>query len=389
MASMGSEIAVDLLSDKLFDSRAKSFAPARISVDNGVVSKIDLKGSSAEPVTSRKTIDLTGLLVTPGLVDFHTHLFHGQDLGVHADTLVNQGVTAAVDAGSSGAHLFPAYKELVIDRSKLRIQSFLNIATIGTTSILLQGELKTPAYSNEEAAIAMAQAFPEEIIGIKVRASKDVGGDLAVDGLLKARSAATKLGLPLMVHLGPAPADVEFILELLGPGDILTHAYTGWAGNTLVTDSKPRPAFIAAKKRGVLFDIGHGMGGFDSTVAKVLIDHDFYPDTISTDVHTYSKEKVLGLPEVLSKFVALGMPLSEVLVRATSDPARFGRFKGAGVGAIEVGAQADIAAFEYSEGEYEFSDCHGHTFNGDMRLIPVFTMINGEVLYDRDGRAGR
>jgi dihydroorotase len=389
MVSMGSDIAVDLLSDRLFNPKLRSFGPGRVSVENGLVSIIDSWGLSSEPVTSRKTIDLSGLLVTPGLVDFHTHLFHGQDLGVHADTLVNQGVTAAVDAGSSGAHLFPAYKELVIDKSKLRIQSFLNIATIGTTSILLQGELKSPAYSNEEAAIAMAQTFPEEIIGIKVRASKDVGGDLTVDGLLKARSAATKLGLPLMVHLGPAPADVEFILDLLGPGDILTHAYTGWVGNTLVTDSKPRPAFISAKKRGVLFDIGHGMGGFDSTVAKVLIDHGFYPDTISTDVHTYSKEKVLGLPEVLSKFVALGMELSEVLVRATSAPAEFGRFNSAGVGAIEVGAQADIAAFEYSEGEHVFSDCHGHSFKGDMRLIPVFTMINGEVLYDRDGRAGR
>ena len=160
MVSMGSDIAVDLLSDRLFNPKLKSFGPGRISVENGLVSTIASKGSPSEPVTGRKKIDLSGLLVTPGLVDFHTHLFHGQDLGVHADTLVNQGVTAAVDAGSSGAHLFPAFKELVIDKSKLRIQSFLNIATIGTTSILLQGELKAPAYSNEEAAIAMAQAFP-------------------------------------------------------------------------------------------------------------------------------------------------------------------------------------------------------------------------------------
>ena len=275
----------------------------------------------------------------------------------------------------------------MIDKSKLRVQSFLNISTVGTTSILLQGELKTAAYCNEEIAIATALSFPDEIIGIKVRASKDVGGELALDGFMKAISVATKLGLPLMVHLGPPPVDVDYILDRLGAGDILTHAYTGWEGNTLVTDSKPRASFIAAKKRGVLFDIGHGMGGFDSNVAKILIDHGYYPDTISTDIHTYSKEKVIGLPEVLSKFVALGMELSEVLKRATIAPAEFGRFNSIGVGSIDPGVQADIAAFECIENEHAFSDCHGHSFTGNLRLEPVFTMIKGEVLFDRDGRA--
>ena len=387
MASDGTDIAVTLLSDRFFNPLLGSFTPATIDVENGAVAKVSAGKSLPMVARTAKTINLTGLLVTPGLVDFHTHLFHGQDLGVHADALVKHGVTAAVDAGSAGAHIFPAFKELVIDRSKLRVQSFLNIATVGTTSILLQGELKSPAYCNEEIAIETALSFPDEIIGIKVRASKDVGGDFALEGFTKARSAATKLGLPLMVHLGPAAVDVEYILERLGAGDILTHAYTGWAGNTLVADSKPRATFIAAKKRGVLFDIGHGMGGFDSTVAQVLIDHGFYPDTISTDIHAYSKEIVVGLPEVLSKFVALGMELSEVLKRATTAPAEFGRFNPTGVGTVIPGVQADIAAFECIEEEQEFSDCHGHSFSGKLRLVPVFTMINGAVLFDRDGRA--
>jgi dihydroorotase len=232
---------------------------------------------------------------------------------------------------------------------------------VGTTSILLQGELKTASYSNEEIAIATALKFPEQIIGIKVRASHDVGGDLALEGFMKARSAATQLNLPLMVHLGPAPVDVEHILENLNSGDFLTHAYTGWAGNTLVDGGNPRASFIAAKKRGVLFDIGHGMGGFDSTVAKVLIDNGFYPDTISTDVHTYSLEQVIGLPEVLSKFVALGMELSDVLIRATIGPAKLGRFKSPGVGTVDAGSQADIAAFECIEEEFYFRvvECRG------------------------------
>jgi dihydroorotase len=386
-ASSGPEIVVTLLSDRLFDPRTSTFTPARITVQNGAISEVSTGQLTPTSSWAGKAIDLTGLLVTPGLIDFHTHIFHGQDLGVHTDTLIKQGVTSAVDAGSAGAHIFRAFKELVIDKSKLQIQSFLNIATVGTTSILLQGELKTASYCNEEIAIATALNFPEQIIGIKVRASHDVGGDLAADGFMKARSAATQLGLPLMVHLGPAPVDVEHILEKLNPGDFLTHAYTGWAGNTLVDGNKPRPSFVAAKKRGVLFDIGHGMGGFDSTVSQVLINNGFYPDTISTDIHAYSIEKVIGLPEVLSKFVALGMELSDVLIRATTAPAKFGRFRSPGVGTVDIAAQADISAFECIEGKFLFSDCHGHSFVGNMRMEPVFTMINGEVLFDRDNRA--
>lgn len=387
MAANDLDFGTALLSDRFFDPKSGSFAPSAIGVERGVILEVSAGHSSPTESMKGKIIDLSGLLVTPGLVDLHTHLFHGQDLGVHTDILLKHGVTAAVDAGSAGAHLFPAFKELVIDKSKLQVKSFLNIATVGTTSILLQGELKTPAYCNEEIAIGMALDFPDDIIGIKVRASKDVGGDLAIDGFTKARSVATKLGLPLMVHLGPAPVAVDYILDRLGVGDILTHSYTGWEGNTLVTESRPRPSFIAAKKRGVLFDIGHGMGGFDSTVAQVLINHGYYPDSISSDIHTYSKEKVVGLPEVLSKFIALGMELSEVLVRVTTAPAEFGGFTVTGVGASDVGTQADFAAFEFLEDEHVFSDCHGHSFKGNLRLVPVFTMIKGEVLFDRDGRA--
>jgi len=387
VASNSPEIEATLLSDRLFNPRTGTFTPATITIQDRAIAEVSSAPSNPASSLAGKVIDLRGLIVTPGLVDFHTHVFHGQDLGVKADSLVKQGVTAAVDAGSAGAHIFQAFKELVIDKSKLHIQSFLNIATVGTTSILLQGELKTALYSNEEIAIATALRFSEQIIGIKVRASHDVGGDLALEGFMKARSVATQLNLPLMVHLGPAPVDVEDILDNLNPGDFLTHAYTGWAGNTLVDGGKPRASFIAAKKRGVLFDIGHGMGGFDSTVAKVLIDNGFYPDTISTDVHTYSLEQVIGLPEVLSKFVALGMELSDVLIRATIGPAKLGRFKSPGVGTVDAGSQADIAAFECIEEEITFRDCHGHTFLGNMRLEPVFTMIAGEVLFDRDNRA--
>ena len=156
VATNGQDFEATLLSDRFFVPKLGNFAPSTIGIKEGAISQVSAGHSSPAGSVSGKTIDLIGLLVTPGLVDLHTHLFHGQDLGVHTDTLVKHGVTAAVDAGSAGAHLFPAFKELVIDKSKLHVKSFLNIATVGTTSILLQGELKTPAYCNEEIAIATA-----------------------------------------------------------------------------------------------------------------------------------------------------------------------------------------------------------------------------------------
>ena len=162
MASNSPDIEATLLSDRLFNPRTGSFTPATIAIHNGAIAEISSVLSNGALNSAGKVIDLRGLLVTPGLVDFHTHIFHGQDLGVQADSLVKHGVTAAVDAGSAGAHIFQAFKELVIDKSKLHIQSFLNIATVGTTSILLQGELKTASYSNEEIAIATANKLRED-----------------------------------------------------------------------------------------------------------------------------------------------------------------------------------------------------------------------------------
>lgn len=316
------------------------------------------------------------------MTDFHTHLFAGQDLGVDPDqSLLPDGVFRAVDTGSAGGHLIDAFRRLIIDKSQLEIKAFLNIASIGTTSIYLQGELKTPAYLDVDVAINKAREHSDIVIGIKVRASNDVGGDNAENALKKARTAADKLGLPLMVHLGPAPCSIETILENLGSGDFLTHSYTGWEGNTLVDSGKPRKSVVNAIKKGVIFDVGHGAGGFDSTVASTMIENDLYPDSISTDIHTGSIKKVESLTNVMSKFLALGMNLEEILIRTTSNPEKFGQLSRS-ENTLTEGSVANLAIFENVEGNFDFSDVHGHSFKGNNKIKPVIIIRNGSLIFN-------
>jgi dihydroorotase len=371
----------NFVSDRIFNSEDESFYSGEISVTGGRFSK----DTTGHELVHR--VELKELIVTPGLADFHTHVFLGQDLGLDPDSvMLPTGVTTAIDAGSAGGHLFGAFKNSVIDPSLLRVKAFLNIASIGTTSILLQGELKTPAYCNEELAFECAMENSGDIIGIKVRPSRDVGGGLAYEGLEKARRVATRLGKPLMVHLGPAPVDVDAILDHLSKGDILTHAYTGWAGNTLLERGKPRPAFLQAKERGVFFDIGHGMGGFDSTVSRTLIEAGHLPDAISTDLHAYSKSVAISLPEVMSKFLALGLSLEQVLTRVTRNPILMSGLADQGLGSFADGSPADLAVFEIVEKPQNFKDCHGHVFSGTEHFVPVIVICGGRVVYDRDRR---
>jgi dihydroorotase len=296
--------------------------------------------------------------------------------------LLPTGVTQAVDAGSAGGHLFEAFRRYVIDVSKVRIKAFVNIASIGTTSIYLQGELKSPNYVNVDLAVKTIQEHSDVAIGIKVRASHDVGGEFADEALIKARAAADKAGVPLMVHLGPAPATIDTILETLGSGDILTHCHTGWNGNTLLDEGgKPRKSVVSAISRGVKFDVGHGAGGFDSTVAAAMIRKGYLPDAISTDLHAGSIGKVQSLPKVMSKFLALGMSLDEVFARSTVYPAKLGYFEPPN-SEFQDGEKATFTIFELREGKFSFSDVHGHDFEGNQMIEPVFSIHQGVVTLD-------
>ena len=361
--------SLSLKAVKSLDSSAGEMVPLNISVERGRF----IQATDLDAITLPKG----NYFLTPGLTDLHTHLFNGQDLGISPERdLRIAGVVRAVDAGSAGAHLFEAFRNLIIDRSSVEIRAFLNISSIGTTSVLLQGELMTPAYCNVDLAVSTLREHADVLIGIKVRASKDAGGEHVMEGLTKARKAADLAGVPLMAHLGPPPVSVKEILSNLGSGDILTHCYTGWTGNTLVENGKPKPFVAQAIERGVLFDVGHGRGGFDSTVAATMIQSGYLPNSISTDIHSGSIRKVVSLPNVMSKFLALGMSLEDVISRTTSSPKEIGQF----VQSLDypIGELANFALFEIEEGDFEFADVHGHTFHGNQKLRPSLIFQGGE-----------
>jgi len=346
-----------------------------VRIQGGAISELGAQAGD-------QVIDVSGLIVAPGLIDLHAHVFFGQDLGVPADrTAFPSGTTTLIDAGSAGAHLIGAFRASTIDRSSVRIRAFLNISTIGTTSILLGGELQSPWYVSEKSAEEAIEGNRDIIVGVKVRASSNVGGEHTSAALAAARRVADRVSLPMMVHLGPAPAGIDEIADTLHPGDVLTHAFTGWEDNGILgKDKKLRPSVRAARERGVVLDIGHGMSGFSLDVARHMLADLQPPDTISTDIHAYSLTDVIDFPTVLSKFLALGMPLDDVLRCATANPARVVKIDG---GTLGPGRPADIAVLERVPGRQEFRDGFGGAVIGNEVLRAVMTIMNGRIVFDR------
>jgi dihydroorotase len=328
----------------------------------------------SRPGDATREIDVTGKLVVPGLIDMHAHVFAGQDLGVDPDVVgPASGTTTFIDTGTAGAHTFGAFRRGTIDRAIPRIRAFLNISTIGITSMRLAGEAENLAYCDVDACVDAAREHADLVLGVKVRASANVVGANGDEPLRRARAAADKLGLPLMVHIGEAPSGIETVLDALGSGDILTHCFSGWRDNGLLLDGRIRPSVLEAQRRGVVFDVGHGMGSFDAEVAKALLDQGFAPDTISSDIHAYATAQ---LPDVMSKFLALGLSLDEVIARVTLGPARALGLTG---GMLREGELADVTVLELVDAPVEWEDTWDHTFPGTRRLRVVHTIQRGEV----------
>jgi dihydroorotase len=375
--SVGAAADLVVRNGQVFDAVQGSFTTADVVVTSGVISA--LGPDAAEGCAAAEFVDATELFVSPGLIDMHTHVFPGQ-VGSVPTRLFGPagGTTTFVDAGSAGAHLWEAFITL-IDQVEQRVVPFINISTIGFTSFVLEGELATPPYVSIEACVAAVSQIPRAA-GVKVRASENVGHEHTAAGLRAARTAADELDLPLMVHLGPAPMDIDTILGTLRTGDILTHCFTGFAENGLIVDGALRPSILDARERGVVFDVGHGMGGFRHETAQRAFDLGFLPDTISTDLHAYSADLVGDLPTTLSRFLAIGLSLPEVLARATVIPAQVLGLLGQGVGQLTVGGVADIAVLRLVDETVDFVDVRGNAYRGSQKLTAEHTIQAGRVL---------
>jgi dihydroorotase len=325
-------------------------------------------------------IDVAGRLVTPGLVDLHTHLCPHLGLGLPADEMVGiTCTTTAVSAGDAGWHTWGVFRHLALANSRTRLFSFVHISSIGLAGGLAPGEMLNIDYANVDGCAKIVSENPDVVLGVKVRITDSVVGQNGLEPLRRALRAAELAGkgMRVMCHIGSAPGNLSDLLDLLRPGDVLTHAYSG-AGNNTVQNGQLLAAAKAAKQRGVIIDVGHGGGSFDFTVCEPAMQQGMPPDTISSDIHSVSINTpgYPTLPWVMSKFLALGMPLEEVVARATVEPARIiGRVPG--LGTLQIGAPADLAIMDVVDGPVEFVDTRNNKRAGQRKLVPYLTIRGG------------
>lgn len=370
-------MAIDLIvhGGTLIDVAAGIHGPRDLAIHRGRVVAVaeDLpRGDAAE------CLDATGLLVVPGLIDLHVHVdWGGADLCVEPgpnDLL--RGVTTMVDAGSSGANNFAGFRRSVIEPFPGTILAFLNIAVMGQADADL-GELHDIRYAKVDRAIEVARANPDLIVGLKVRVSEQLAGANGVEAVRRAREAGVELGRPVMVHIGGSTAPIEAILELLGPGDIVTHAFTGWEPAMVDTSGQVVAAARAARERGVLFDVGHGRGSFAFGKAEAALADGFRPDTISTDLHRFNVPMpVVDLATTMSKFLHLGLPIEDVIGMTTAAPAAAIGLAGA-KGTLGVGTTADVTVLRREEGRFVLQDSYGATVTARERLVAAATFLAG------------
>ena len=335
-----------------------------------------------------KTIDASGKLVLPGLVDLHCHVYpYGSAIGIPADELVQfQGTTTVVSAGDAGVNNLAALRRYIVAQSRARMYAFVHIANNGLSAFPVAELYNIDNAQVEACAMALAEN-PDFLIGVKVRMSENIIFKHGLEPLKRGIQACEMCGWPakMMVHIGGVETRelMSDILNLLRPGDVMTHCYSGYpnmsgVGTNIVQDGKLLPAALAAKQRGVLFDVGHGGGSFDFTVAEVAIHGGCTPDTISSDMHVFSGNTpgMPFLPNVMSKFLAMGFTLEQVVSMATVAPATIIN-RAPKIGTLQVGAPGDVAIMELAEGPVTFVDTRGNTRDGKLLLKPLQTVING------------
>ncbi|MDJ1133758.1 amidohydrolase/deacetylase family metallohydrolase [Streptomyces iconiensis] len=360
----------------LADPERGTTEPGDLAVHEGRIAATGAPGS----LQGRETLDADGLLVTPGLIDLHTHVYADRTgLGVDADAVgVRQGVTTVVDAGSCGSDDWPHFRDHVVAGAVTRVLSWLNISRHG----LVRGhrELAGGARDIDTAGTsAVLAAHRGTVRGIKVRMSRSVLGGSGLAPLRTAKETAGAHGLPVMVHVGNEPPALADVLDLLGHGDVVTHAFHGKDGG-LFGPAGLLPEAGAAVERGVRFDVGHGSASFAFRTAERALEAGIRPYTASTDLHCRNVDgPVHSLTSTLSKLLALGMPLTEVLACATTRAARVLGLDGE-LGTLRTGAAADLSLLRLREAPVTFTDATGERREGRRSLVP-YAVVRAGVPY--------
>ena len=330
---------------------------------------------------ARQVVDCSDLIVTPGLVDLHVHVYEGAShYGIEVDsTCLATGATTVLDLGSSGAWTFNGFRRQVIDVSQTRVYALLNLSTMGMVSPIV-GELEDLRSVDNALTARVLRANRDVVRGIKLRMSKPLVGENGPAALRLARELCDELQVPLVIHPGNTAVRIGEILDAMRAGDVLTHAYHGNSEGILDENGTVRQEFRAAAERGVLFDVGHGRGSFSWEVAEKAIGQGFIANTISSDLHVYNLHgPVFDLATTVMKFVHLGLSLDEALARATLHSARAMGVADE-VGGLKPGMAGDVSAFELQEGQFDFYDAADVVRTARQRLVPKVVVKGGHVI---------
>ena len=388
LAAMGPNDKFDLLlrNANVLDPSQGLAGKRDIGMRFGLIEAVE---TSIAPERAQRVMDAGGKLVTPGLIDLHAHTYpFGSAIGIPADELVaHQCTTTVVSAGDGGANNIAAWRRFVAPGSRTRQYAFIHVAVAGLAGFPVP-ELFNIDYAQVETTARALAENADMVLGVKVRMSQNVVAAHGLEPLRRAIAACERSGVAgakIMCHIGGVEnrALMSQILDLLRPGDVLTHAYSGAPNiggefTNIVQDGKLLPAALAAKQRGVIFDVGHGGGSFDYTVAEAAIAQGCPPDTISSDIHVFSANTpgMPYLPWVMSKFVAMGFSLDRVVAMATINPARvINRLPK--LGTLQVGAPADLSILEIVDGPVSFVDTRNNKREGKMFLRPAGTITAG------------
>jgi dihydroorotase len=356
-----------------------------IGIRYGIVEALEPEIPAARAL---RVLDASGKLVMPGLIDLHAHVYpYGSAIGIPADELVaHECTTTCISAGDAGANNFAAFRRFIVPQTRTRLFAFIHIANAGLASFPI-AELTNINIADVGLAARAIAENADIVIGAKVRMSENVIAKNGIEPLKRAIAACEQAGTGgrVMVHIGGVETRtlMSQILDLMRPGDILTHAYSGAPNlsgdfTNIVQDGSLLPAALAAKQRGIIFDVGHGGGSFDYTVAEVAVAQGCPPDTISSDIHVFSGNTpgMPYLPWVMSKFLGLGFTLDQVVAMATINPAKIiDRLPK--LGTLQVGAPGDVAIMDLVEGPVTFVDTRNNTRSGKTYLKPVQTVTAG------------
>ncbi|AYO86194.1 amidohydrolase/deacetylase family metallohydrolase [Methylobacterium brachiatum] len=325
--------------------------------------------------------DMAGAIVTPGLIDLHTHVYWGgTSIGIDADEFCRtSGVTTSVDTGSAGPGNFAGFRKHVIDRSEARILAYLHVSFAGIfafSKTIMVGESRDPQLMAPREAVEVAEANRDVIVGIKVRVGRNSSGDQGTAPLNIALQVAEETGLPLMAHIDEPPPSYEEVLAMLRPGDVLTYAFRPFPNSPVTAQGAVKPALRDARARGVLFDIGHGKGSFAFKTARAMLAGGFLPDTISSDVHQLCIDgPAFDQVTTMSKMLCLGMSLHEVIAASTVNAAV--ALKRMEYGTLKVGALGDATVLSVRDGAFDYVDTRGEHMTGAQRIFPEGVVLRG------------